>query len=79
MDNELKPCPFCGGEASITQTSKGYCSGEFSAGYEVGCSSCRIRFRGTSYFVIKNGTPVVSVDGYKECIAAWNRRVSDGT
>lgn len=71
---ELKPCPFCGGQAEITKTGTGYSSGEFSATYEVGCKSCKIRFRGTSYFVIKDGTPTISIDGYKECIELWNRR-----
>lgn len=77
--NELKPCPFCGGKASTLQTSTGYSGGEFSASFEIGCNECKIRFRGTSYFVIKNGTPIVSVDGYKEAINLWNRRANDGT
>ncbi len=78
-DRELKPCPFCGGKANIVQTSTGYSVGEFSASFEIGCAECRIRFRGTSYFVIKNGTPIVSIDGYNEIINLWNRRANDGT
>ena len=81
MSNEtkLKPCPFCGGEANITNTGYGYGSGSFNADYEVGCCNCKIRFRGTSYILMKNGVPVVSVDGYKECVELWNRRADDGT
>ena len=75
----LRECPFCGGKAEIKTTNTGYSAGEFSASYEVGCPSCKIRFKGTSYFVLKGGQPVVSVDGYNECIIEWNRRVSDGT
>ena len=73
---ELKPCPFCGGKAEIDSTGIGYTNGSFSENYEIGCKSCNIRFRGTSYFIIKDGTPTISIDGYKECIEKWNRRAN---
>lgn len=80
MENrELKPCPFCGREAKITNTANGYGSGYFTSDYEVGCVECKIRFRGTSCFTMKEGVPFVSIDGYKETVDRWNRRANDGT
>ena len=74
---ELKPCPFCGRKASIVKTGNDMSSGAFIVNYEVGCKECRIRFRGTTYIYMKGGEPMVSVDGYKECIDQWNRRADD--
>ena len=71
---KLKPCPFCGRNASIAKTSTGVQSGSFTVDYEVGCGECRIRFRSTTYILMEGGEPIVSVDGYKECIDLWNRR-----
>lgn len=73
-ETELKPCPFCGGKASISIVGKGLESGTFTVTYEVGCTECRIKFKGTTYLLIKDGEPMVSVDGYKECTDLWNRR-----
>ena len=45
MNNELKPCPFCGGKAEIREYANGHKgSGEFTANYEVGCNKCKIKF-----------------------------------
>ena len=34
----LKPCPFCGGEATIKEYANGHKgNGEFTAQYKVGC------------------------------------------
>lgn len=73
---ELKPCPFCGAEAMMREFSCGHGgNGEFSAMYEVGCNECKIKFVRESKFRLINGHPVFSVNGYDECIEAWNRRV----
>ena len=71
---ELKPCPFCGRKANIYITGKGIQSDAFTVDYEVGCGECRIRFKGTTYILMHGEEPMVSVDGYKECIELWNRR-----
>lgn len=76
-DVKLKPCPFCGRNATIAMVGKGMSSGTFTVDYEVGCDNCRIRFKRTTYILIKCGEPLVSVDGYKECIDLWNRRADD--
>ena len=61
---ELKPCPFCGGEAKLQDTTYG---NNISA-YVVRCKNidCDIR-PATSYFRLK-----------KEAIERWNRRSEDG-
>lgn len=61
--DELKPCPFCGGEAVVVYI-------EWCACYTVRCQSeyaeCGV-IPGTKYFVVES-----------EAIEAWNRRVEDG-
>lgn len=78
MNLILKPCPFCGNEASIREYSCGHSgNGEFIAGYNVGCKDCKIKFVYESRFRLANGQPIFSVNGYDECVKAWNRRVND--
>lgn len=74
----LKPCPFCGREATIRECSCGHSgNGEFIAMYELGCDECKIKFRRESRFRLKNGQPVFAVNGHDACIEAWNRRAND--
>lgn len=75
---ELKSCPFCGGQATMREYSCGHGgNGEFSASYEVKCSECGIKFNRESRFRLINGQSVFSVNGYDECVEAWNRRTKD--
>lgn len=70
-DIELKPCPFCGGEAiirtQIIQISDGVPAYQNA---RVECKKCRAT---SSTFIDKdnNGMHIFSV------IEAWNRRVSE--
>ena len=66
MPIELKPCPFCGGEA---KTSWGTVDpdNEFYFGW-IGCQKCRCFIN-----YINNNR------GLKEATEAWNRRVDDAT
>lgn len=76
MTKELKPCPFCGGEAQLEKLS-GLClaQGEGRNGhkYYVYCSKC---------FAISNAT-VDYGQTEEECCRIvrgyWNRRANDGT
>ena len=75
---DLKPCPFCGGEATVREYAHGHAgSGEFTASYEVKCPDCQIRFQFDSHFSLVNGQPVFKQNGYEKCVEAWNRRVSN--
>lgn len=76
---KLKPCPFCGGKATIIQETCEYSFevGAFIVRYKVMCKDCRVSLTRTSKFRFIDGQPVFSVNGYDECVDAWNRRVSD--
>lgn len=64
---ELKPCPFCGGEAFVdvhsfwNEDTQDFTDHTYGAGCEV-CLVKTISFYNTE----------------KEAIEAWNRRVNDG-
>lgn len=62
MNDELKKCPFCGGEAELSHT---YEAGKFSF---VICVQCGVRIRliPISY----------EYSSDKEAIKAWNERVN---
>ena len=72
MQNELKPCPFCGGEAEINIRKQCYGHGEYHDEYFVKCKSCGAR----------SGFEVVYYLSSKECEEAvtkkWNRRGDNG-
>ena len=62
--SELKPCPFCGGEAFVTEY----------------LYSCDPTSRATTHAVECNGchTTTFEFDSKEEAIEAWNRRAEDG-
>ena len=79
MKSELKPCPFCGGEAKLREHGNGYDgNGWFIASYEVSCERCRIYFDFESRFILKNGQPEFLQNGYEKVVEAWNRRADNG-
>ena len=63
MKSELKPCPFCGGEADIDEIAGNPDTGEPYA-WGVGCKKCNIGW----YEETK-----------EKAIAMWNRRPSPST
>ena len=64
MEPELKPCPFCGGEATY-----GGVWGPQDYAY-AGCMSCRI-------FARTKPLPSGSSGGYAAlAVVAWNRRIA---
>lgn len=66
--SELKPCPFCGGEAKITHDTRDMITDE----YRVKCLICGtiLRHRVTEYWVDS------VFDTKEQAIEAWNRRVA---
>lgn len=88
---ELKPCPFCGGEAKIQQTNPSLsdfpvsdgCGGfervpSFSYDWSVVCKKCRMRGVARTDYIFRkeSGEIIVAQDGRKETIDAWNRRAA---
>jgi hypothetical protein len=80
---ELKPCPFCGGKATVqgkhTETYDVWANHPvLRAKYRVGCEKCGIYFWQNS--VISRAeyrAPVTNRDRYEEAVEAWNRRTND--
>ena len=64
MANELKPCPFCGGEAFVYKRSWSVWHTS-PTDYTVICADCRA---GVRHYFSKEA----------EAIKAWNRRAEDG-
>jgi len=75
MSEELKPCPFCGGEAHIHEhyTFGGYVPKEYPnnepLGYAIGCSKydCRGKRENTGFLY----------DTEAQAIEAWNTRTPE--
>ena len=78
MNNDLKPCPFCGRAVEITQKSTGHSTdGTFFAKFGVGCGQCDIGFVRESKFKLVGGKIEYIYNGYEQIKNLWNRRASD--
>lgn len=76
--NELKPCPFCGKEATMRKNCNGHKgSGEYTATFFIGCDSCRIGFTRESIFVLGFGEVSFIRNGYEEAKELWNTRAKE--
>lgn len=81
MNKKLKPCPFCGGEATIynfLDGSRVHClsCGAKTATYEDAPSEFAVGgFR--SNFPGERHMTRSAIDGIKLAVDAWNRRVAD--
>lgn len=71
--SELKPCPFCGGEAEFYRTPI-LTKKQWVDSVTVKCPTCEARTARVLYDAMKHG------DGgeYVEAATAWNRRATDG-
>lgn len=70
---ELKPCPFCGGMASIKAKTKSY-------GLVIWCecNNCYARAEGYCANIEKEDASIKNIESCKiKAIEGWNRRVSD--
>lgn len=66
--NELKPCPFCGGEPVFHEAS------QISEAWFVASVSCR---RGCAQIVSRGMETKTAEMANESAIAAWNKRVID--
>lgn len=77
---ELKPCPFCGGEAKFVQTAHGSITAEsVHRNYAIQCVKCKARPYDSftiRVWLAENGV-VMSESNKNEAIEAWNRRAND--
>lgn len=76
---ELKPCPFCGGNAYFKIDSNSYGSRRAGIDFRIKCKNCGIEPSHTYYFEIdfcpetEQGFKITE-DDREEAIAEWNRR-----
>ena len=82
MQNKLKPCPFCGGEAKLSKVCDGYRTSPATilSQFQVICTNgCCITPSYISYiFQDESGEVIVRENGAEKAIEAWNRRAEDG-
>lgn len=82
MSNELKPCPFCGGEAIIEQTAYGTADlSSVRLSFAIRCKRCGASApNACGYIAINlsnNGELNAWHDDRNPATAAWNRRAND--
>ena len=68
MPNELKPCPFCGGEAKVIEIPEEL---NWAGCYVVGCDDDLMCMGNINHFTMVFLTPETAAE-------AWNRRVDNG-
>lgn len=83
MENELKPCPFCGGKAKFVVKSTESGNGKVGFGFAIQCSKCHLTHPNTVDAVRmsfnENGEIEIVDDGRGFAKSEWNRRCNDGT
>lgn len=74
MSEELKPCPFCGGEAKIKAVN------QKSYGLTIWCQCKKCGVKTEEYCPITNNEDT-TLDSIEKCkntvLEQWNRRVND--
>lgn len=76
--DELKPCPFCGGEAKLVEVSMDYDDVPpitILNEYTVECCECGASLKIFNDEIVRDIEGLhINHDGVKEAIEAWNRR-----
>lgn len=72
MSEELKPCPFCGGEAKIKAANKNY-------GFTIWCQcECGARTVGYCPYTDNEDSSLESIESCKNsAVEVWNRRANN--
>ena len=80
---ELKPCPFCGGDAHFEQTAYGTDCGMVSMRFQIRCKNCHAAApNGGGQLRLdlnSDGDIRFATDERTKAITAWNRRANDGS
>lgn len=79
--SKLKPCPFCGGKATLIQKLSGYKTNPVVVKntFIVGCGECDIYTHGfeSEIYQTTDGEVHINSTGAEEAIEAWNRRAGE--
>lgn len=75
MDSNLKPCPFCGGEAS-ENAKVSFCGGNGAyITFSAGCKKCNV-FTTCELRLVSNIPTYNIKDAIQVAANAWNRRAT---
>ena len=76
---ELKPCPFCGGNARVKRMSCEWKNAHIADEFVVKCTECGARLPSFRSDIWTDDAGVVHIDanGAVDAMEAWNRRASD--
>ena len=75
MDNELKPCPFCGGRAYLERSHRAFIDAETTKVTFVRCTVCNARSGRVN--IADYGRTSSSIEASNKAVAAWNRRADN--
>ena len=70
---ELKPCPFCGGEAFLEEGTRAFIHGKSTRVAYIRCRRCNAR--SNRYDLAEFGKTSTSAEARKLAVEAWNRRI----
>ena len=76
MNEELKPCPFCGGRAVLEKAHRAFIDAKTARVAFVRCTVCNARSGREK--LSDYGHTATSNEANMKVIAAWNRRVNNG-
>jgi hypothetical protein len=74
MSEELKPCPFCGGEAEIIIADTLWQSCYDNRQCFAICTKCKARSQPSFFHADEQGNYYNSKEAYQEAETTWNRR-----
>lgn len=81
MNEELKPCPFCGGEAIFLTTANTSSHSAVGVLFEIKCTQCKMKLPksyGCEMYIGQDGDIRTEKDERAKAVADWNRRANDG-
>ena len=78
MNEQLKPCPFCGGKAILQRVYSGYSTGPTTIKdiWEITCENgcCKTNKYTDNIYHDTNGEIVAEANGAQQAIEIWNKR-----